>query len=805
MAFSSIPGNVANQPGSITPSYVTSFGYKPFDYTVHQLTAKSIRVAFNKSVVSEDAMVNERYSFSSVSSGSFIPNLILVRAYEPDDMQFELVFDNAFSWNSVYSVVVSGVPDRDRRSWVTGSGHNFTANVKDGPQAISAYLYSPGRVIVSFDRDVGKDDYFSVPTILCLDSQDPNYYAELPVTPWGSQQPKNSVVCDLSPLLPSAQDYVINYSGVCDISGNSIQHDQTIPLSIPQSIPRPISFATLNQIYLTDSYITDTTRNYDDLTKCYSNIDLSFSTEPNLPDVINPLNYVISQPLIHISGDTNTISVPDATDLPSLALLASEFITKFNSHAHSREFHYAPDFLNEIQVVAVNDKNYVSVINNLAVCYFNHKVSDEAHNGGDPCSNFLPSPSDDLPSSCSLLNLVKSDYNLHISRTTVTAPLIDLYIPGSSIEASYSQIGSTDIANSHYLRVSIKVRSLSSKTRFSITLNNIRDSSGFSTISNEPFEPRPVSKPTTICDINSIPDSEIVISIPGHLDVVDLSTLKFTHTEPLKPVLDSSLQNISRVLLELADAFNMHRTSSVPVHAFADQTNEPPNYIPSLPIHNLINFANALRDRYLYHSITASYHYNSPDLSASDLPLASDIDTLKDLVHKLVSQMRSHFGNGFSHGSSRTLTTVNPFNLVRTTTGYMKNNEEITGRISFESYHTNPFTGNGLRVVSSSTVKSIALAKDPCEAAAIPISGLRLLDEKNFMFQDQIVVYFSKRMRNDSDANLGPVTITGPSISILNRSYTTDMKAVLNISNSLPAVYSLSATGVKDLAGNEVL
>lgn len=804
MPFSSIPGSVLNQPGIIAPSYATSFGFPPIDYVVHQLTARSLRVAFSSKVILDLATVTSSYILSPISSGTFTPTVIEVRPYEPDDMQFELVLSAPLTATKSYSMQITGISDLLNQSWVSSAGHNFTANVKDGPQAYVSYLYEPGKVIILLDQNVGENGYFNIPTVHLCDALNLAINTTLTVDAWSAFQPKNSVVCSLNVSIPSANGYVIRYSGAMNNSLNVIPGDQFVPLSLPQNTPRPCDYTVLTQIRLSDSYITDLNRTYDSLTNSYGNLHLCFSIPPNASDISNATNIIIDQLNIHIMADTVAVVSPNAVDFPTLETLLNEIRSKFNVHVSSNEFHYQVSSNNLWPETVLTDQNYLSLTSDFAFKYFSHKIDDEAHNGGEAQTDFYFSIATNLSEACAIANTIKQDYNSHRTQVTVSSPLISTYVPNSSILTSFSQSATVEVDSAYAYKVIVKTRCISPKTRYLITLNNIQDSSSATTLPSGPYEPRTTTVSSLVHDFHFYPDRYMSVQVPGHVNSVSVESLQFTHTSGLTPEFSASIQSLSNTLLNIGDAFEKHHLAGSPVHSTIDITNFAPGFLPTLPIATICSYANVLRDNFLTHAISSSFHFNIPDYSISLPEAATDENSLRVLTFAMLKAFNDHVFNDFIHRRSCELTTTNPYDRVLYGTGYLKNMELVSGFISTDSKYSNNYTGSIALNHTSTEVNSIAFAKLPYEAAALPTSGLRLIDGEEFLFLDQVWLYFSKPMLNDSDTRLNGVVISGPSISITNRSYATDTKAVLTVLNSLPVSYSLTAAGVKDIAGNEV-
>ncbi len=290
MPFSGIPGSVYSYPGNIVPGLVSAFGYAPFNYIVHVTSSQTVRVKFDKQVVSSEAFKPENYKLSAVTLGSIVPVIVSIRAYEDDLQQFELVLENRLKTGSIYSLEIYGVPALDGIGGAVSSAHNFPATVFDPAIATKSILYTESNLLVLFDRPV--KPYSTSPIATLSNRADPSEYVVLSYVSTSEPVPDEGLVFNIPTVSFSADEWDVGFTDVYDISNNVSAG--SVPVIIPEEIPRPLTNSGTSNISLLKSFITNYSKDYFDSSKTYANIRLIFNTPVDSASASNQSNYTVT-------------------------------------------------------------------------------------------------------------------------------------------------------------------------------------------------------------------------------------------------------------------------------------------------------------------------------------------------------------------------------------------------------------------------------------------------------------------------------------------------------------------------------
>jgi hypothetical protein len=816
MTFSSIPGSFQSQPGQIVPGLASSFGNPAFGFIVHVLSASTVRVKYDVPVneltygpYNDSRAINkDLYSLSVITTSStYLPEILEVVPYELDNRQYELKLNNPLTRGSIYSLSIKGVSSLDGVSFVSSNSRNFTANVPDGPQCVGAYLGRESEIVMIFDRDVGdSSSYSSSPAAIIYDSSDPSSFKSLSPVTWNLYQAKNSLVWSVPEDVPSCDGWSIKYSDVYDISNNTISGYQYVDVKIADEITRPLNHDKISDIVTLRSFTTDITVNQNVIDSSFANIRTYFNVPPNVSDVQNRSNWTITQLAVHKVVDTDSVSSPNATDLSSLITLSNEIKSKFNNHSLSEVFHYSSDRSNTVSIVSEDLETAIELINLLSNSLYLHRISDTFHQGADPIGSFIPSVSSDLTSACTSINSIKAAFNAHVGHQNVLIDFIDLYRPDSAIDVSWANTTLVQPDGPYVWHVDLRVRALSAKARYSIIAENIHSSDNNSVLSNSPITVESLSTSGHVLNVEVFPDSSISITVDKPItnySILEVGTPSQINIDEVRYL--TSLQQLTWVFLSLANVFEIHRSQGPSIHFVPDTVNRSPQSVPSLPLSSLISYANELFSQFTSHRSTKIFHYGKSDFSPLSVEPAYDYLSLVKLAEALVESLNSHVTNSYIHGQSQNLVSVLIDDRISVPTGYMKNWTDGDS-LGFVNMKYSTISKNPLLTATVNSFTSVSptfkpLGKLPYESAVLPVSGIQIDPDGARYVSDQVELYLSKMM---DDSIIDPITITGGTVSILKRQWYSRTKAILVVKDMVEESYTISATGLKDLAGNEV-
>lgn len=314
MPFSGIPGSPSAIPGSIVPGYAAAFGYPPFEYIVHVLSSKSIRVKYQKKVILEEALLAARYIISNVTVGAYVPVIESVRQYEEDLQQFEIRLLEPLTHAAIYSLEIFGVPALDLIGGAVSAAHNFVATVPDGALPVTAILNVESHICVQFDRDVRP--FSLAPTANIKGDGDPSNVVALSCVSSTSPIQDNCLLFSVPVGSFSASSWLLEFTNVVDVAGNSASGN--IPVKFPDQLPQPRTQSSISSIRLLSGIVTNYSYDYANPLNSYSNLRLFFNTPVDQASASSTLNYTITD------GDSNLLAITTITSVdPSSNIFTS--------------------------------------------------------------------------------------------------------------------------------------------------------------------------------------------------------------------------------------------------------------------------------------------------------------------------------------------------------------------------------------------------------------------------------------------------------------------------------------------------
>lgn len=802
MSFTGILGGGTSILGSIVFGLSLGSGPLSFGYVVHVLTSKTVRVAFDFKVNIEEALKVSNYVLTAVSPGTaYLPSIESIVQYEEGGFEIELKLSKSLTLNEIYTLEILSVPSADGSGFVSSAGHNFVANVPDPPKAIGSYLSKRGYIDIVFDRPVGR---FSLSPLADLaDSSIPGPGISMTPVPWGPTIPDTNLRFQV-PVVAGADQWVVNYSNVIDESLN-IGSSQ-IPVSVPETIPRPLTQAQI----LTNQFIDVSSSSYNEIYKT-TNVRVYFSGPQDPTSASNISNWSAFQCFTHFNTDTvNIVTAADAFDLATLLILLNDIKSRFNLHRIEPEVHYSDDNSNVVTSTnAVDSTTAANLLNELQHRYISHSMTSDAeryHSASDPVNTiiFAEAIPAAIAANCVIANALKVAYNGHI---VAEYPLNFVSLPVmGEIEAGFSTYGNVPNKCEYNWFVDLRVESSSPKARIRIkgtidsedlgsTTNNTnytgniisRSSNSIATKLNTFITPDSRVSFSTDKEVSFFPNSFPGILLPSG-EKSGSSTSRFT-----------DLQSAYWALIELWVIYDYHRTGQS--HPVTDIYNYmTPSDKPSADVSSMITSANTLLQRFIAHR-TDRFHTHQDPVFLSEAP-AIDENSLITLIENLCITFDEHSMNFGMHNSSLLLRSAPLFNSITFETGMVLNQAELFAQDKIQTKFTDLRIPEKIGVITDLNYPFIGISDAPVIAQAVPRTGISQIDNQRRYMSDEVQIFFSKVMEKDS---LDIVTITGGSLIVKSGVWSTTTKANIVVADMQPITYTVSATGLKDIAGNVIV
>lgn len=470
MGFTGKLGTAESQLGFFVLGIVDSFGLIPIQCNVYPNSSRSIIITF-ENPVTDSALVASRYivqptseisgRFWSLQSGratgstvEFVSGQQLTVTSGPNNSS---VLTIATAQDGVYTFVESILADPDPITYTTGIPFavsvsfldpnkrsvqvNFGADLEPGnyeiiisnvgdfqgrivestPRpfsvassrslfAISAKFSSEGTIDILFDKPVNP---YTTSGVFELLNQNGDSEV-LSIVSWDNLGiPPNTIRLSTSsvPGVFAFESLFVSYSNVQDISLNS--NDGIIPLTFENRMNSTV-FSDIQDLHITEAFLLDRFDEYE-----VSVIRVYFNSHLDPDSAIDPGNWVITTECGHaISDDTNSVSSPTASDLPSLLDLVKELESKIYSHTNSSTSH-----LNYPSIKPIPDDSYSSLeeciqhLLSLVLHYNSHVISPDSHKNGDNEAFVEPVLVSTLPEALVLANTIRGKYETHRSNT----------------------------------------------------------------------------------------------------------------------------------------------------------------------------------------------------------------------------------------------------------------------------------------------------------------------------------------------------------------------------------------------------
>jgi len=833
--------------GRIVPGAVfLSSGPGTFDFNVHQISSKRVRVYYNDELT--DTALNPVNYILTLTVPTvppappiaIIPTINSVDFYDADHWSVVLNLAQPLTTGTSYSLGTAGVLSILGEEIISGA-KNFDANVIDPPMVIGAWQSERGCVDILFDRSVGPTTESAIvpATFTIRDASIPGPGVAMALLPWAAEGiPETTFRVQLPGGMPAANSFVIDFIGVTDWSLNTATG--TVPLTLASRAPLPYSYTSLTQLEIIDAYVSDVSNDYFN-----TGVVRVYFNGPVL-DADTQINWAAYQSGVHIVADTaNEVTSPifSWSILSVLITIVNEFKADFNAHISSDLVHANMDTVNRITMAdATNATTAYNLVNEVQRKYINHLHQAGVHLYDDSINTMtfrdvFGSYTDPiLVIACGVFagytpnppNIgLKLAYNNHVLLTEYPLSFSSAY--GSPINqiAVFASYGAPNMAfetrGPYTLFADLRfiMRSNIPSVRLEATVTS---EDGFSITSPANYTGSITARSRGIgtARVQSILvepeisasilfDREIVLpgSIQAEVDDEPIATR--SHIITSLPVSMWALNNIVK-------AYDFHLSWPPLMHRYVDGSDfaSSGEYAHHTDLPSIIIAANSFKFKLNRHMLNSSEHWQCADSDIVQAVDATDIGSLSNLVSDMRRVCSDHIARIGPHGVRGFRVISAPINdTIVVDVDSMINGEiyTISGTLQ-DTYHDNlfgdppPFSNYGYAGTDffhgfNFTSSFIGLAIRPSVASAIPRIGLIGNVDGMRFGSDAVEVFFSKEMCK-LPLSLSNLTISGGGILQKEADWIGGDRASVRVINMGPVSYTVVAINLTDEAGNPI-
>lgn len=764
------------------------------NFVVQVISDNSVLIIFDDYV---DPMYAEQisyYTLTPVNPISFTPSIKLIKQYETSLKQYLVEFSDPIKYGSYYSMTITNLPTKNNN--LVNSSTNFRATVIGGPIVLGAFFSRRGCIDIVFDRPV--NSYSDLSSAFIRDEI--SMGEQMTIVPSGTESiPVNNVRFEIPNTVITSDNWYVDFVGITDISGNYI--NSWVKVSAPDSIPRPLSFASATTLQIIDV----SSLGYN-ISGGYNTVKVYFNFALDFISVTDQLNWSARQINLHLIGDDyNYIISPDATDITSLCVLLNEYKLRFNLHTIAPQVHKFNDRENLITISDCNDQTSAyQLLSQIYSKYISHFNSEKVHKYID-CVNFPPTfgfTENDLPSLLIAANAVKSTYNEHIT-SNCSVPVSNPII--------YQNNEYNKVDNDHCWFVELPIQSSSQNSEYLI-LGSISSSDLGSTTNPLDYtgqiECRSVSDNLRVMTTKYDSLNSIVLCTDRELCLSQNHAVLHSQSNELSVTLKlkTSFLAAFKSLNEMWSKLDTHRL-------FQSHVNVDPNPIVNSYLHlNESSFIDSVKDfaNHFNAHVSSSIYHGIPDYNVLNI-VVDDVDSAIRAVENLKLAFNKHTLNGTIHiGDSQYLLTLPIFDQIEINPGDLKIDQlytiypQVTSQIISSQQRTNSYQYANTQIFTNFSELSgsfIGSGSYPCLSSALVIPAISKFRENTSFTSDVVRVFFSKRMNQQDLSNL---IISGNGIIMSGKSWISDFVAEIKVNNMESLSYDLSASGLLDIAGNQV-
>ena len=809
MAFTGRLGTPSSKLGNIVLGISDELGASIFNCQVHVLTSSQIRVSYTFEVTNT-GLDPDNYVLTALAdppTEAVLPIIESIHWYDSTHRSVILQLSQPLTYNYGYSLESNGVYAKIDHEVISGFVRNFIANVQDPPRAIGAWLSKRGRIDVKFDRSVGPTSgsaQFEIDGVPLVQDT------------WATENlPEDTLRLDYTGTLPvSFTELTLDYIDVRDESLN--YGTGSIPITLALRSASPYAEADALQLQFIDAFVIDINSDLIDTTTVRV-----FFNGPVL-DADDTSKWTITQDGAHIWPDSvNDITTADATNLGTLTGLCDAIRVRFNGHLTESQVHVENDIENSLSGSPISLGQCIAFLLIAQTNYLAHVTTDSYHKYRDSVNVFDALPIYDLPTAITAANTIKAYYNSHISATYPVNFSTSYPTPIDAITA-YARYGISDRVfdvldvYTYFADLHLNTKSFNAPLNIEATLTSEDSASTTNPVNyTGSIQARPLSTTAQLITDRVFPDSQISLRFDKGIVIQPLDMVKVSGPDgseiPNNYEVFATWPTALWALNNLIFAYSIHiDPSNGAGHLSQDTINTISSLdYAELPISNIIDLANSFRVKMTNHITSIVFHYQLDEDIVITSP-ASDLKSLIKLIGDLQRVLIIHNSKlGVHSFAGRRAISAPLYDFLECNLDYMVDGEthQIEGTI--QHYYTDNDTLIDPNKITS-YLNPIILAHEfdglailPSLSSAIPKNGL-VIDEGGVQFEsDEVEIYFSKPMRQ-IPLDISNLTISGGSILQKEASWTNDSVVSIRVSNMESVSYTVTATGLTDMAGNPV-
>ncbi len=822
MSFSGRIGTSQSRLGAIVLGIADAFGLGTFGFIVHVLNSKQIRILFAKTVT-ESALTVSNYSLTSTAPlSSIVPPISGVSFYDADQRSVVLQLSQSLTYATIYSLQVFGVQSPDGEG-TTSTAQNFTANVPDPPRALGAWQSSRGCMDILFDRPVGP--YSSLATAKIRDaSANPSSGVSMTQLTWSSEKAINSSTLRFSypPGTPTANSFAIDFTGVQDGSFNT--GNPSVPVTLALKSPAPYSYANLRQLQIVDALVSDVSSDF--LNGSMVRVFFNGPTQNSG----NIGNWTVTQSSAHLATATgDLVTAANAVDVPTLIALVNDIRAKFNAHVLRNLAHVAPDPLDLVTApIAFDQTSAETLLQAEQLAYFAHIARTGIHPFNDIINvyTYTPVAPGNLSLDLVIANHLKIAYNGHL-QPTYPVSIQNVFVninQVSSFDAILTE-SCPGVSNAYSFYVELCIGTQASTVPSINVFGTITSEDGGSTTNpgdfTGSFAARPAASPAvsrfTYAAVESPArfefDREIDLSGSPLLEVLNPSGLQLPNFQIERT---ATISSVRWALKQLMTAYVWHISVSGAVHQNLDIVNliSGSDY-PGPKLSTILTSINKIRSVLISHMGNSTVHYHRDPLvdQLTKVPPATDLDSVAALLGALRDIYVAHnlsVGPHLARGPR--IVSAPIFNALEVTASNVVDGQTLTFNAQVHDIYRENLAGDllphptGVDKTHSLTlsIPFVGIATAPYVASAVAKNGVRITNSGPVFESDSVQVFFSKPM---FQVPLTPsnLSITGGVLLQQGAGWISDSVASVGVTNMRSLSYTVSASGLTDLAGNTIL
>lgn len=801
-----IPGSPNANYGNFVFGSVENFGLTGAAIVVHQLSGARFRIIF-PGPVTASALSPARYTLASLAppGTAAVPAIRSVAFYEEDRTSVTVDLFDPLTTGTDYSVEVDDVWT-DSGFQIRNMARNFRANVIVPAIAVGAFQSKRGMVDILFDRDVGPGS--GAASFSIRDA------AGGPLTPmvqvvWAPENisPKTLRV-ELPAGMPAADAFVIEFSGVVDDSMNASSGE--VPLTLALRGPAPYSYADLLQLQIVDAFVTDVSGDYLQT----ANVRVYFNGP--VQDASDVLNWTAAAASAHKSLDTvNSVTAPDALDLPSLVTLVNQFKSVFNAHLAAETVHFAPALADVITAPDASDLPTAAVLVNQAQERLKaHFLRAGVHLFQDTVHSFqIFDVTNNQALASAVANLtLKAKFNAHVAASYALQFSSGYQYLGQVQSFCFSSTWPVRGPYTYYADVRVILDQ--AKAPVLITAS-VTSEDGLSTTNpaalSGSIEARAWSSPATVRSHVVDPESSVEVRLDREIQLRSPGLEVIGPSGPVRtdPTVVTSLQAAIWAYNNAVTAFLWH-VANLNIHQVHDPIIVNGADMATADVAYSIPVVNGFRERLSAHMSSGVYHY-SPDYDLPSVPDATDEESLIRLMVAIRDAVATHnvsVGPHSAQGYRIVSAPAHDIVVLRVPSMVAGAEHRIVGPagdvyVDNGVYRPEPVPPTVRTHELRLDVPFTGLAQRPSLASALPKQGLTFSSDGFRLESDSVEVFFSKPMAMValSSSNL---QISGGSLIQGETAWTGPETASAAVQRMEAVSYTVSASGLTDEAGNPI-